>query len=96
MDILLRLFAQYEVDTSRLPKPRADANAIQDVLAIVFTLIGAIAVLMFVIGGFRYITAQGDPQQISKAKETLIYSIVGVVVSISAVAIVAFVVGRAT
>jgi hypothetical protein len=95
MDKLLRLYAQFEVDLAPLPKPAANSTSIQNILTIVFGIVGAVAVLFFVIGGFRYITAQGDPQQLSKAKETLIYSVVGVLVSITAVGIVTFVLGRA-
>lgn len=84
----------YKPSVQELPKPPADDSRIQAALTIVFTLIGAISVVMFVAGGLRYISSQGDPQQISKAKGTLIYALVGLLVSISAVSIVTFVLGR--
>lgn len=90
----LRLFANYAIDVSPLPDVAADQSRVDAILAIVFTILGAIALLFFVIGGFRYITSQGDPQEIAKAKNTLIYSLVGLLVAISAVAIVTFVLGR--
>lgn len=70
------------------------ASQIQTILTIVFTIIGALSVLMLTIGGLRYIAAQGDPQQLSKAKGTILYAIIGVAVSITSVGIVTFVVGR--
>jgi uncharacterized membrane protein YidH (DUF202 family) len=94
MDTLFKLYAQYKVDVSPLPLAGTGPDQIQTILSIVFILIGAISVLMFTIGGFRYITAQGDPQQLSKAKQTIIYAIVGVVVSVMAVTIVTFVLGK--
>lgn len=94
MDKLLLLYAQYDINLSPLPHVEAGPTQVEKVLTIVFTIIGALSVLFFVAGGMRYITAQGDPQQISQAKGTLIYSLVGLLVSISAVAIVTFVLGK--
>lgn len=94
MDALLKLYAQYTVNVSPLPTVAANQTEIQKILSIVFMIVGAISVLMFAIGGLRYITAQGDSQQISKAKQTLIYALVGLVVSILAVTIVSFVLGK--
>lgn len=81
-------------DISSLPRTTADANRIQIVLNVVFAVVGAISVLMVVIGGIKYASSQGDPQAISKAKGTIIYAIVGLIVTILAVAIVDFVIGR--
>lgn len=95
MDKLLRIFAaDYTIDISHLPHVDATQGRVEIILTIVFTIIGALSVLFFVAGGLRYITAQGDPQQISQAKNTLIYALVGLLVSISAIAIVTFVLGR--
>lgn len=92
-DKLLYLFAQYQISVKPLPGVVADDTKVKSILTIVFTLIGAISVLFVVIGGMRYISSQGDPQNIAKAKGTIIYAIVGLLVSITAVAIVTFVVG---
>jgi hypothetical protein len=81
-------------DISPLPQTTADSIRIRTVLTIVFTTLGAISVLMIVIGGIKYSGSQGDPQGISKAKGTIIYAIVGLIVAIMAVSIVDFVLGR--
>ncbi len=58
----------------------------------VFTyIIGAVAVLMMLVGAFRYVTSSGDASQVSAAKNTIMYSAVGIVVAISANALVNFV-----
>jgi hypothetical protein len=93
-DNILRLYAQYKVNVSPLPNTTADPTKVQDILTIVFTIIGALSVLFFALGGLRYITSQGDPQQIAQAKSTLIYAIIGLIISIMAVTIVTFVLGR--
>lgn len=55
-------------------------------------IIGAIAVLMMVIGGLRYVISGGDASQTKSAKDTILYAIVGVVIALMAYAIVNFVV----
>lgn len=54
-------------------------------------IIGAIAVLMIIIGGIRYTVSNGDQSQITSAKNTILYAIVGLVVAVLAYAIVHFV-----
>lgn len=55
--------------------------------------VGVLAVIMIIFSGIRYITAHGDQAQVKAATNTLIYSVVGLVVAILAYAIVSFVVG---
>lgn len=94
MGKLFDIIAQYEIDVGPLPHVDAGKDQTQAVLTIVFTIIGALSVLMFAVGGLRYISSQGDPQAAAKAKGTLIYALVGVLVSMTAVAIVTFVLGK--
>jgi hypothetical protein len=54
---------------------------------------GIIAVVMIILGGISYATSQGDPGKIKKGKETILYGIIGLVVSLLAFAIVNFVLG---
>ncbi|MEI6581541.1 MAG: hypothetical protein WCN86_01555 [bacterium] len=49
------------------------------------------SVIMIVIGGFRYIFSQGEEKNTTAAKDTILYAIIGLVVSILAFAIVNFV-----
>lgn len=77
-----------------LPQPNADTNTLQTVLSIVFGIVGALAFLMIVISGLRYILSGGDPQRMSKAKDGIIYALIGLVIAITAEAIVNFVVAR--
>ena len=50
-----------------------------------------LAVVMIIIGGINYALSQGDPGKVKKAKDTILYGIVGLVVSLLAFAIVQFV-----
>jgi len=55
-------------------------------------LIGAISVIMLIIGGIRYVVSGGDSTAVQNAKNTILYAIVGVIVAILAYAVVNFVV----
>src|SRR5205809_721108 len=44
-------------------------------------IIGAISVIMIIIGGIRYVTSSGDQTAVTAAKNTILYAIIGVVVS---------------
>ncbi len=83
-----------QVDVSGLPKTAAGASTVKAVLTIVFGILGALSLLFITIGGFRYVISQGDPQAVSKAKNTILYAVIGLVVAITAQAIVTFVVDR--
>lgn len=60
----------------------------------VLMLAAAVAVVFIVLGGIRYSTSQGDPGETKKAKETIIYAIVGLVVVILSFGIVQLFTGR--
>lgn len=79
------------LNTDTLPKNNLGNSDLQNVLSIVFGVAAVIAVLMIVIAGFRFIVGQGNPEETSKAKNTILYAIIGLFVSLSAQAIVAFV-----
>ncbi len=53
--------------------------------------IGAIAVIMIVIGGLRYVISGGDAKQVDAAKNTILYAIIGIIVALLAYAAVGFV-----
>ncbi len=67
---------------------------LKNVINVMLYLAGAIAVIMVVVGGIRYITSDGDPGAASKAKNTIIYALVGIVVASMSYAIVNFVIDR--
>lgn len=77
-----------------LPQANTNTDTIKTVLSIVFVTIGALALLMITVSGLRYILSAGDPQKASKAKNGIIYALVGLAVALAAEAIVTFVAGR--
>jgi hypothetical protein len=65
---------------------------IRTIVNMLLFLLGAVAVVMIVIGGIKYTTSNGDSSAITSAKNTILYSVVGLVIAIMAYAIVNFVV----
>ena len=57
----------------------------------VFLLGGLISVIMLVYGGLRYILSGGDSKKVTDAKNTILYAIIGLIISMLAYAIVHFV-----
>lgn len=68
---------------------------IKSIITTLVGIAGAVAVVFMVIGGFHYITSSGHPEKLDKAKKTLLYSGVGLVIVLAAYTIVDFVAGIA-
>jgi hypothetical protein len=58
---------------------------------IIIFVTGAISVLMIIIGGLRYTISNGDQGALTSAKNTILYAVIGLIVSVMAYAIVNFV-----
>lgn len=75
---------------------QSDINRILSVgLTIFSAVIGITAVVMIMVAGFKYITAGGDSGNITSAKHTLIYALIGLVVVALAQFLVQFVLDKA-
>lgn len=68
---------------------------IKNIVKTLVGIAGAVAVVFMVIGGFHYITSSGNPEKLDKAKSTLLYSGIGLVIVLAAYTIVDFVAGIA-
>lgn len=77
-----------------LPKV-GGSSSLHTGLNIFFGLIGVIAFLMAVIGGFNYVLSQGNPDKTARARNTLIYAGVGLAVAALAASIVSVVLSKA-
>lgn len=55
---------------------------------------GSVSVLMIVVGGLRYAISGGDQGAINSAKNTILYAVVGLILSLMGYAIVNFVLSR--
>ncbi|MBO7699190.1 hypothetical protein J6S39_00680 [Candidatus Saccharibacteria bacterium] len=73
-----------EANTSLMP-------TIWNGISVAIGVIGVAAVIVIIMGGVTYVTSQGDAGKVTKAKNTIIYGVIGLVISILAFAIVNFV-----
>lgn len=71
-------------------------NTVGAALTTVYIIAGMVAVIVIVIAGIRYVTANGDSSHIQSAKNTILYAVVGLVVIIAAAAITQFVIQNIT
>ena len=64
----------------------------QKIISLLMYAIGAISVIMIIVGGIKFATSNGDASSIQSAKTTILYSVAGLVVAILGQAIILFVV----
>ena len=69
------------------------SGTFQTVTNVMLFLVGAVSVIMIIIGGLRYVLSNGDSSQITAAKNTILYAIIGLIVAILAFAIIRFIIG---
>lgn len=65
---------------------------IQDIIGTLIFAIATISVIMIIVGGIRYVISNGDASKIKSAKDTILYSVIGLAVALLAYAIVNFVI----
>jgi hypothetical protein len=63
------------------------------ITGILLYVVGALAVIMVVVGGLRYAISGGNSVAVTAARNTVVYAIVGLVIAVLAYAIVNFVLG---
>lgn len=69
-------------------------DIITTIINVMLFIAGALAVIMIIYGGIRYITAHGDEKQVKVAKDTIVYSVTGLIIAIIAYALVTFIFDR--
>ena len=68
-----------------------------NVISILNAVIGVLSfvcVVVLIIGGVTYMTSSGDAGKVKKAKDTILYGVIGLVVCVLAFAIVNFVISN--
>ena len=94
---MLQKFADAQVDCFRdscstgLPTVSANETTLQIALQLAFGVIGAITVIIVMFGAFKFVTANGNPQEAANARKTILFALIGLAVCVSAELIVTFV-----
>jgi len=85
---------------AEIAKPRTVGNGentlTADVAGIINGVIGAlgiVAVIVIIMGGVSYMTSAGDSSKVKKAKDTILYGVIGLIIVMLSFAIVNWVIG---
>ena len=76
--------------------PERINTLITDIINIFSVIVGIVAVIMIIYGGFRYMTSGGDSGKVADARNTILYAIVGLIIVVFAQFIVKFVLAKIT
>lgn len=66
-------------------------SMVKNIINVVLYVLGIVAVIMIIVGGFRYVISGGDAGSVTAAKNTIMYAVIGLIVAVLAYAIVNFV-----
>lgn len=86
-----RLAETLLINNTGLSTAGADGGSTDTLITITFSIIGAIAFLVILIAGLNYVFSAGEPEKIARAKNTIIYGVVGLVVAALSFALVKYV-----
>ena len=67
-------------------------DTIINIINAVIGVLGLVAVVVIIIGGINYMMSSGDTSKVKKAKDTILYGVIGLVICVLAFAIVNFVI----
>lgn len=70
---------------------RSLTTVVRNIIHLLSIIIGIVAVIMIMVAGFKYVTANGDSGNLNSAKNTLIYAVIGLIIVALAQFIVKFV-----
>jgi TRAP-type C4-dicarboxylate transport system permease small subunit len=68
--------------------------SVSNILNAIIGVLGLVAVVVIIIGGVSYMTSAGDAGKVKKAKDTILYGVIGLIIVALAFAIVNFVIGN--
>lgn len=76
------------------PQVAANESAFKTALAIVFGVMGAVSVLIIILAAINMATADGDTEKVARSRKAVIYALVGLIIALSAEAIVFTLLGK--
>ncbi len=102
-DLKNNLCSGVDLDTTKVGNCGSAGNenkALDNIITLVVNVfsvvVGFIAIVMMIYGGFKYITSSGDSGNVTAAKNTIMYALIGLVVVALAQVIVKFVLAKAS
>jgi hypothetical protein len=65
--------------------------SVKNIINVLIGVIGVVAVIMLIIGAFQFVVSSGNADSTKKAKDTILFAVIGIVVALLSFAIVNFV-----
>lgn len=90
--LLLNLAQRINAGEVGIPTTGED-KLLENVLNAAYFLAGAIAVIVIIIAGIMYATSGGDSGRVSRAKNMILYAVIGIVLVLVAFSLTQFVIG---
>ncbi|MBI2410527.1 MAG: hypothetical protein HYV32_01340 [Candidatus Kerfeldbacteria bacterium] len=69
-------------------------NIVTDIVNLALSLLALVAVIIIIIGGFKWMTAAGDPGKVDKAKKLLVAAVIGLAFVMISWALATYVIGK--
>ena len=94
----LKLFAAGllgEADKLGIPTKTANAAGLKSILDVIYMIAGVIAVIVMIVAAISYVTSSGDANKVKKAKDTIVYALIGLFLVIFAFTLTAYIAGVA-
>ena len=70
------------------------SGSVQGIISAIIGALALVAVVVIIIGGINYMTSSGDSAKVKKAKDTILYGLIGLIICVLAFAIVNFVINN--
>ena len=86
-------YALCNMDKSQVGQSNSIWTTVNTVINVLLGVIGILAVVMVIYGGFKIVTSAGAADKVKSGRETILYGVVGLVIALLAFAIVNFVIG---
>ncbi|MGI9027281.1 MAG: pilin [Candidatus Saccharimonadales bacterium] len=71
-------------------------NLVAQIINVLSIIVGVVAVIMVIIGGFKFVTSGGDSGKVASARNNVLFAIIGLVIVALAQFLIRFVTGKAT
>lgn len=75
---------EFAPGTTNVPSLGCLANVIKNIIGLAFLFVGAVAIIILLYGSILFIISRGDPKGLEKARKTMTYALIGVVLVLSA------------
>ncbi len=88
------LITTLAADIDPVPGDNDLIGSVTGILNAVIAVLGIVAVIVIIIGGVSYMTSSGDAGKVKKAKDTILYGVIGLIIVALSFAIVNFVISN--